>query len=75
MVVRQANPDDGRSFFAVITNEGRARLRAAAPTYLKAVETHFAAHLSDSEKRTIARTLGRVLKAEESATGEPELTQ
>ncbi len=64
LVERQANPDDKRSSFAVITAEGRRRLRAAAPTYLQAIEDHFTRHLSDREIATLARALGHVLEAE-----------
>jgi DNA-binding MarR family transcriptional regulator len=65
LVRREPNPDDGRSSFAVLTVEGRGRLRAAAPTYLAAIERHYASHLSDQEIRMLTRALGRVLSAEE----------
>jgi len=65
LVERKANPDDKRSSYAAITAEGRKRLRAAAPHYLRAVEEHYLAHLSDRELRTIATALGRVVTAEE----------
>jgi DNA-binding MarR family transcriptional regulator len=65
LVERQANPDDKRSSYAAITAEGRKRLRAAAPHYLRAVEEHYLAHLSDRELRTIATALDRVVRAEE----------
>lgn len=64
LVERQANPDDKRSSFAVITADGRRRLRAAAPSYLRAIEDHFTRHLSDREIATLARALGNVLAAE-----------
>ena len=64
LVSRAPSETDGRAVVASITTEGRARLRAAAPTYLAAIETHFAAHLSDTEKRIISKALGRVLAAE-----------
>ena len=51
LVRRERNPDDGRSLLAVITDEGRARLRAAAPTYLAGIERHFGAHLDADEAR------------------------
>ena len=66
LVRREPNPDDGRSSFAVLTAEGRRRLRAAAPTYLAAIERHYANHLSDQEIRVLNRALGRVLAAEEA---------
>src|ERR1700754_5097958 len=38
LVAREANPDDRRSAYARITDAGRQRLRAAAPTYLSGVK-------------------------------------
>ena len=66
LVQRQPNPDDRRSSFAAITDAGRERLRAAAPTYLAAIERHYSRHLSDRELTTIALALERVLKAEDA---------
>ena len=68
LVVREANPDDKRSSFTVITPEGRRRLRASAPVYLKAIEEHFLSRLTDEETRVIATALGRVASAEEGST-------
>jgi DNA-binding MarR family transcriptional regulator len=67
LVVREANPDDKRSSFTVITPEGRKRLRTSAPVYLKAIEEHFLSRLSDEESRVIAQALGRVVSAEEKS--------
>ena len=64
LVRREANPDDGRSSFAVITGDGRSRLRKAAPAYLTGIERHFTSHLSDQEVRVLTTALGRVLDAE-----------
>ena len=63
LVERERNPDDKRSVHAVLTPAGRARLRAAAPTYLAGIEKHFTGHLSDDEARTIATAFERVLAA------------
>jgi len=41
LVEREPNPEDGRSAYARITPDGRARLRSAAPTYLAGIERHF----------------------------------
>ena len=68
LVVREANPDDKRSSFTVITPEGRRRLRASAPVYLKAIDEHFLSRLTDEETRVIAQALSRVASAEESST-------
>ena len=62
LVHRERNPDDGRSLLAVITDEGRARLRAAAPTYLAGIERHFGAHVGD-DAATVAAALLRVVEA------------
>ena len=51
----------------VITPEGRKRLRASAPVYLKAIEEHFLSQLSYEESRVIAKALGRVVSAEEKS--------
>ena len=67
LVRRERNPDDGRSLFAVLTPEGRARLRAAAPVYLEGIERHYTGHLEDEEIRVISAALGRVLQAEEAS--------
>ena len=65
LVRRDRNPDDKRSFYAIITAEGRSRLRAAAPTYLAGIERHYASHLSDRELKVITQALNRVVRAEE----------
>lgn len=67
LVRRERNPDDGRSLLAVVTDDGRARLRAAAPTYLAGIQRHFGNHLDDDEARVIATALQRVVGAEEAA--------
>jgi len=67
LVERQPNPDDKRSSYAAVTAVGRQRLRAAAPTYLGAIEEHFSQHLTAHEVRTLAVALGKVLAAEEQA--------
>ena len=64
-VERQANPDDKRSSYAVLTTAGRDRLRKAAPSYLGAVEEHFLAHLTDEEIAVLSGLLWRVVRAEE----------
>ena len=66
LVRRERNPDDGRSLLAVVTDDGRARLRAAAPTYLAGIARHFGDHLDDDGARVIGTVLGHVLDAQES---------
>jgi DNA-binding MarR family transcriptional regulator len=68
LVRRERNPDDGRSLLAVVTDTGRERLRAAAPTYLDGIERFFGVHLRAAEARTVAAALSRVLAAHEVDT-------
>jgi DNA-binding MarR family transcriptional regulator len=65
LVRRERNPDDGRSLLAVLTDDGRARLRAVAPTYLAGIARHFGAHLDDDEARVVDAALSRVVEAQE----------
>ena len=61
LVRREGNPDDGRSAFAVLTADGLARYRAAAPHYLASIETEFASGLTDGELGAVAAALHTVL--------------
>jgi DNA-binding MarR family transcriptional regulator len=62
-VAREPNPDDGRSAYAALTPSGRVALRKAAPTYVAAVQRHFADHLSAHEREVLANALRKVLAA------------
>ena len=61
LVYKEVNPDDGRSTFAVLTADGLARYRAAAPVYLAGIENEFAAGLTEAELATVARALRKVI--------------
>lgn len=60
LVCREANPDDRRSAFAVLTDAGSRRLSAAAPTDLVGIAEHFTRHLTAAELRTVGDALWRV---------------
>ncbi len=60
LVERVANPADGRSSFAQLTEKGRAELRRAAPTYLSGIERHFLDLLDARERKVLATALKRV---------------
>ena len=62
LVTREANPDDRRSAYAVLTAQGRSTLRGAAPVYLGGIREHFADILSAQELRTITAALDRVIE-------------
>jgi DNA-binding MarR family transcriptional regulator len=63
LVARQTNQHDRRSAYATITEAGRRRLRAAAPTYLDGIRRHFTAQMTAREAETVAAALGNVLAA------------
>jgi DNA-binding MarR family transcriptional regulator len=63
LIRRESNPDDARSAYAVLTAEGLARFRQAAPVYLAGIERQFAQRLSEADLRAIVRALVRVREA------------
>jgi DNA-binding MarR family transcriptional regulator len=68
LLVREQNPQDGRSAYAALTDLGLRRYRQAAPTYLAGIEEHFARRLEDRELTSLATTLQRVLQAPPAAS-------
>jgi DNA-binding MarR family transcriptional regulator len=61
LVRKESNPMDGRSSYAVLTGEGLAKYRAAAPVYLAGIEREFASGLTDAELTAVATALTKVL--------------
>ena len=62
LVRRGPDPsDDRRGSFAVLTDSGRQRPRAAAPVYLTGIGEHFTAALTDEELPVLQAALDRVL--------------
>jgi DNA-binding MarR family transcriptional regulator len=66
LVRKRPDPADRRSTWAVITAEGRTALRETAPTYLAGIREHFNRYLTESERRAVARALGKVAAAHAS---------
>jgi DNA-binding MarR family transcriptional regulator len=71
LVSREPDPDDRRSAYATITEDGRARLRAAAPTYLASIRRHFTSRMTAAESGTVASALAKVLSDLSAGSGEP----
>jgi DNA-binding MarR family transcriptional regulator len=63
LVRKRPDSDDRRSTWAVITPEGRTALRETGPTYVAGIREHFNRFLTDSERRAVARALGKVAAA------------
>lgn len=60
-VSRERCPDDARGYFAVLTDEGRARVDAARSAYLQDVRELFLQRLSSSERDVLGEIWARVL--------------
>ena len=58
---RASCPGDARGTNAVLTEAGRARLRAAAPTHLRGVAEHMTDRLSADELTTLRALMTKLL--------------
>jgi DNA-binding MarR family transcriptional regulator len=62
LVERVPDPDDARSFYAALTEEGSQLLAEARITHDAVIETHLSTKLTGSEIRSLTRALGRALE-------------
>jgi DNA-binding MarR family transcriptional regulator len=67
LVERIACETDARGSDAVITEKGLRRMRSAARTHLRGIETYFLSQVGRDELAAIERSLGRVAAASEEA--------
>jgi DNA-binding MarR family transcriptional regulator len=63
LVRREPSEHDRRVIYAVLTDDGMERLRAASAVHLAGVRRHFAAQLPDEEAGAVAAFLGRLQKS------------
>lgn len=61
LVQRERCEDDARGFFALITDAGRRKLRAARPVHLAGVRRHFLSDLESEDLEALARAWAKVL--------------
>ena len=66
LVEREACLTDGRGLYAVLTDAGYERLRAASGTHLRGVQRHFISRLGARDLKTLQRMLDKLL--DESTT-------
>jgi DNA-binding MarR family transcriptional regulator len=59
-VSRATSEQDARVSYAVLTDEGYEKLRAAAPTHVGGIRDVFGEHFSNAELETLAEFLGRL---------------
>lgn len=69
LVARQQCPSDRRGYNAVLTDEGMARLRGAAPTHVRGVREHFIDRLDERDLEQLAATLSGVVIDAAGAAG------
>jgi DNA-binding MarR family transcriptional regulator len=70
---REPCEDDGRGYYAVLTDKGRDKLKAARPDHLSGVRRHFISRLSGSELDALAQVWERLL-VQEAKSGLDEAT-
>ena len=66
LVERRNCPTDRRGVFAVLTDDGRRRLKQAAPTHVEGVRRHFISQLAGQDLPALTASLNAVV---ESAVG------
>jgi DNA-binding MarR family transcriptional regulator len=63
LVARRSCPTDRRGVLAVLTETGRRRLDAAAPTHVSGVRRHFISQLHGQDLRALAVSLDAVVES------------
>jgi DNA-binding MarR family transcriptional regulator len=58
-VLREPSVEDRRVMLAVLTDDGMAKLEAAAPTHVAAVRSSLIDHLTPEDLRTLTEVIGR----------------
>lgn len=69
LVRREACDSDARGMFAVLTDEGYERLKAATPTHLRGVREYAVGRLSDDDLAGLDAILGRMVAADPGDAG------
>jgi DNA-binding MarR family transcriptional regulator len=69
LVARDQSTEDRRVVYAVMTDEGRRRLRVASKMHMDGVERHFARHLADDEVDAVDGFLARLHEASRRCDG------
>jgi len=62
-IERQLDPDDRRSFYAHITEEGIEAVRAAWPVYAQGIQAYFGHYLSKGDSTVFIKVLNNILGA------------
>jgi DNA-binding MarR family transcriptional regulator len=73
LVTREPYPGDARGMYTVLTAEGLARLRAAAPIHLAGIQQYWLCKLDDDELRQLGRLLAALEAGLVPSIDAPEL--
>jgi DNA-binding MarR family transcriptional regulator len=60
LVTRAPFPGDGRGLYTVLTDDGLARLRAAAPVHLAGIRRYWLSKFTDDELTELGNLFGRL---------------
>jgi DNA-binding MarR family transcriptional regulator len=60
LVAREPDAADGRGLHAALTKAGKDRYRSVKPAYLRAIQRHFGALLSDEEVTTLGQAMANL---------------
>jgi DNA-binding MarR family transcriptional regulator len=63
LVERRNCPTDRRGVFAVLTDDGRRRLKQAAPTHVEGVRRHFISQLAGQDLPELTASLNAVVES------------
>ncbi|CAA9259167.1 MAG: hypothetical protein AVDCRST_MAG50-2910 [uncultured Acidimicrobiales bacterium] len=71
LVVRESCPNDRRGTLAVLTDDGRSKLRAASPVHLRGVQEHFGRFVTPDEAEVVSTALTRVVAGRDGGRRSP----
>ena len=60
LILRDADPTDGRAVLATLTDRGSTLIRSASQTHLRGIREHFSSRLDDDELDAVASALERI---------------
>lgn len=66
LIVRRANPDDARSYFIGLTDEGHALINTVLPEFTSRLGSAIASALDEADQRELIRLAGQLQNAAES---------
>lgn len=61
LLIREADPKDGRGAFAVLTDKGIEAVHQSWPVYARSIKRYFADYLSDEEAAHLSAMMSRIL--------------